>query len=71
MSSGVMRSCVGQNPCHRIIDRPVFSITHAPRLQSGVKMISRSAGMDSTTCGALALVQQMSDRAFTAAEVFT
>ena len=50
---------------------PVRRATCWPRNMSGRKRISRSSGRDWTTSTALEEVQQMSDSAFTAAEVLT
>ncbi len=64
------RSWTSQTPFHRISFTLVLEATYLPRNWSGMKITS-SAPRDSTTCTALADVQQTSDSALTSAEVFT
>src|SRR6476660_2472245 len=51
--------------------RPVFSATYFARLRSGTNRIGLLRSIDSATCTALELVQQMSDSALTSAVEFT
>ena len=64
------RSCTSQWPFQVMISTRVWVCTHLARYSSGI-MITRLAPSDSTTRTALEEVQQMSDLAFTSAEVLT
>ena len=73
-SIAVNFSCTSQVPCHSTSSTSVCFATQLPRYRSGRKITLAapvSAAMASTTCTALAEVQQASDSAFTAAEVLT
>src|SRR6266496_6130676 len=64
-------SCTGQQPSYTTTSfSGTFDATHRPRFLSGVKRIF-FWGRERTTDAALALVQQMSESAFTSAEEFT
>src|SRR5260370_15521407 len=64
------RSCTSQWPLQVMILTPVSAATFSARYSSG-NMITSGTPSDSTTRLALPEVQQISDSAFTAAEVFT
>ena len=74
ISAAVKRSCTSQRPCQAMIRMWVCRATLRARNSSGIR-ITRSVphrrAASSTTCTALALVQQMSVSAFTSAEVLT
>ncbi len=70
MSLGVNRSCTSQAPGWTITSTPVCRAMLAARNRSGI-MITFGTPRLSITLTALPEVQQMSDSAFTAAEVFT
>src|SRR5262249_14809041 len=70
LSATVKRSWTSQCPAHAMISTPVWAATFCARYSSG-SMITRSVPSDSTIFLALADVQQMSDSAFTAADVLT
>ena len=57
-----------QAPSQRIKSRPVLCATYRPKLASGAKIISLSAGMDSTIWTALDEVQMISVIALMSAE---
>ena len=68
--AAVKRSCTSQRPAQAMIFTSVCAATFCARYSSG-SMITRSTPSDSTTLRALPEVQQMSDSAFTAADVLT
>ena len=67
---GVNSSCTSQWPFQAMIFTLVCAAMFCARYSSG-SMMTRSTPSDSTTLSALPEVQQMSDSAFTAAEVLT
>src|SRR6476646_1298801 len=69
-SSPVKRSCTSQWPFQVMISTLVWVATHFARYSSGI-MMTRGTPNDSTTRAALDEVQQMSDSAFTSADVLT
>ena len=69
-SSAVKRSCTSQWPFQAMISTLVWAAMLRARYSSG-SMITRGAPSASTIFLALPEVQQMSDSAFTAAEVLT
>src|SRR3954470_2293186 len=71
MSSGVNRSCTSQWPVQAITSTSgTCAATFRARYSSG-SMMTRDTPRDAMTFAALPEVQQISDSAFTAAEVFT
>src|SRR6185437_3379251 len=70
MSAAVNRSCTSQRPRQAMISTRVSAATLRARYSSGI-MITRGTPSDSTTVFALDDVQQMSEAAFTAADVLT
>src|SRR5690606_27965511 len=67
-------SCTSQVPVHSTSSTSVRVATQLPRYRSGRKITLREplwAAIASTTCTALAEVQQASEAAFTSAEVLT
>src|SRR5271165_5179633 len=70
MSAAVNRSWTSQRPRQGMISTRVCAATFLARNSSGI-MMTRGAPSDSTTFTALADVQQMSEAAFTSAEVLT
>ena len=65
------RSCTSQWPCQRMISIVVWAATQLAEVLVGQEDHARRRRSDSTTSTAFAEVQQMSDSAFTAAEVLT
>src|SRR5271166_6385676 len=70
MSAAVNCSCTSQRPRQAMISTLVCAATFLARYSSGV-MTTRGTPSDSTTLTAFAEVQQMSEAAFTAADVLT
>ena len=68
--AAVKRSCTSQWPAQVMIFTPVCAAMFCARYSSG-SMITASVPSDSMTLRALPEVQQMSDSAFTAADVLT
>jgi len=74
MSLAVKRLCTSQWPAQAMIFTSVWRATLRARNSSGIRMtlsVPHSLAAHSTTCTALALVQQMSVSAFTSAVVLT